>query len=362
MQNKHTSFIIINTYGIGDVLFSTPLIRSIKESFPESRIYYLCNRRTENILKNNPFIDKTFVYERDEFENIKKKSRIQYFAMWFKFICEMRKERIQVIFDLSMNSLFGFIGFLIGARQRIGFNYKRRGFFLTKKIPLIGFENKHVAEHHLDVIRTFGIPAVSTKMEVYSSKESSKWAHTFFKKHNLTVGDRIIGIAPCGGQAFGKSAFVKRWPEIHFSVLINQLIKSYDAKILLFAGPNEKDSIQTILTGVEKQENCFEFTDSSLDQIIALVKRCELFIGNDTGPLRFANAYNKKIIAFFGPVDEKVYGMHPFDATKHIYMTMDIACRPCYQRFRLAECNNNLKCLTDISVDEVMCAVNKLLS
>ena len=67
MPEEFKSFLLINPFGIGDVVFSTPLIANLKEKFPRARIFYLCNKKVYPILKNHPSIEKVFIYERDEF-------------------------------------------------------------------------------------------------------------------------------------------------------------------------------------------------------------------------------------------------------------------------------------------------------
>jgi len=69
----------------------------------------------------------------------------------------------------------------------------------------------------------------------------------------------------------------------------------------------------------------------------------------------------KKIVALFGPVDEKVYGPYPPEAHRTIVLTKALPCRPCYRDFRLSGCQRNKQCLSDISVDEVFAAVVHLL-
>lgn len=71
--------LIVNPFGIGDVLFSTPLIRAVRLAFPDSYLAYLCNARTESILQANPHLDELFVYEKDDFLQIWGTSRWQGF-------------------------------------------------------------------------------------------------------------------------------------------------------------------------------------------------------------------------------------------------------------------------------------------
>ena len=96
-MKKPNSFLIINTFGIGDVLFSTPLLSNLKENFPEAKIFYLCNRRVYSVLKNHPLIEKIFIYERDEFEEVRKQSKLVWLKKIFAFICDIKKEKIEVV-------------------------------------------------------------------------------------------------------------------------------------------------------------------------------------------------------------------------------------------------------------------------
>jgi heptosyltransferase-2 len=360
VRTDPSSFLIINPFGIGDVLFSTPLIRNLKENFPGCRISYLCNRRTEPVLKHNPYIAQTIVYERDEFEALRRSSKIAWAKKFFELIGQIKAQKAQIVFDLSLNSQFGFFSWFAGIRKRLGLDYKRRGRFLTQRVTIDGYDDKHVADYYLDVLQLMDIPAKRHCLEVYTDRESKAFADEFIDTRGLK--DKfIVGIAPCGGQAFGPQAYVKRWPKEKFAELIKVLVKEHKAKIFIFAGSNEKEEVADILERAESAGDCYEFTDLSLEKIIALVDKSSLFIGNDTGPLRFANGLDKKIVALFGPVDDTVYGLYPHDPKKHRVIAHDLDCRPCYQKFRLPKCSYDRRCLKDISVEEVLKAVKALI-
>lgn len=352
---------MINPFGIGDVLFSTPLIRNLKENFPHSKFYYLCNKRVYPVIRNHPLIYKTFVYERDEFEEARNKSKFLWCSKYLQFIRDIKKEKIDISIDLSLNSQFGFLSWAFGIKERLGLDYKHRGRFLTKKIKISGFEDKHVAEYYLDVLRLLNLSFKACPLEVYTDAEGKLWAKNFMEHNMISENDLILGIAPFGGEAFGAKAYIKRWPQDKYSLLIGRLINELKAKIFIFAGPKEKKEVNDIMYFIGKNKNCYEFTDCSLNKIIALVEKCSLMISNDTGPLRFADALGKKIVALFGPVDDRVYGLYPYDPLKHTIIKKDLACRPCYKRFRLPECPYDQRCLKDISVDEVFAAVKKLI-
>jgi heptosyltransferase-2 len=354
-------FLIINPFGIGDVVFSTPLIANLKESFPEADIFYLCNRKAAPIMESHPFIKKVFIYERDDFVAEQKSSFLKGMMKYLNFILQIRKERIDCAIDLSLNTHFGFFAFAAGIKDRYGLDYKNRSRFLKKKIKIEGFTDKHVADYYLDVLKLLDIPVNKHNLKVYSDAASKAWVKRFLEKNAITKEELVIGVAPCGGDAFGKDNHLRRWPPEYYASLINRLKEELKAKVFIFAGPKENNDVTGIMNLLKDKDDVFEFCDSSLPITIVLVDRCRLFISNDTGILRFADGLDKKIVVFYGPIDEKVYGPYLADNNRVIILKKDLSCRPCYSKFRLVPCRLDRECLKSISVDEAIDAVKKLL-
>ena len=133
-QRPHSleKVLIINIFGIGDVLFSTPIISNIKAAFPDCFIGYICNKRTAPLLSANPKINKIFLYDRDEFNQTYTKSRIAFLRKITNILCEIRKEKFDTVIDLSLNTHAQFFIWLLGIKTRVGFNYKNH-FFATMR-------------------------------------------------------------------------------------------------------------------------------------------------------------------------------------------------------------------------------------
>ncbi len=81
--------LVINIFGIGDVLFTTPMISNLKASHPDLYIGYVCNSRTAALLERNPKIDKVFTYDRDEYNEAFQRSKILGFKKWIAFLKEI---------------------------------------------------------------------------------------------------------------------------------------------------------------------------------------------------------------------------------------------------------------------------------
>lgn len=357
MPGGHRSFLIINPFGIGDVLFSTPLIRNLKESFPACKIAYLCNRRAYPVIKNNPLLDNFFIYERDEFKACKDKSGLLWIKKIFNFIGDIKKEKFDTVFDLSLNSQFGFFAWAAGIKKRLGFDYKKRGRFLTHKMPIDGFEDKHVIEYYLDLLQFIGISPRFFQMQLFVSQADTAFADAFFSRHSLNDKDIFICLAPGGGKSFGNQAYRKLWPLANFVKLSQLLLKDSRLNIAILLGPQEQD----MALAFPKSNRLFIVSDATIMQVAALIKKCGLFISNDSGLMRIANALDRKIIAIFGPVKEKVYSPYPYDVTKQSLIRKDLPCSPCYRHFRLPPCPYDLKCLSSIEVEEVFIKAKQLL-
>jgi len=360
-MRKIKSFLVINPFGIGDVIFSTPLLKNLKKTYPEADIFFLANRRVYPLIENHPFIKKVFVYERDEFERIKKQSKFMWLKKFFAFIGEIKKERIEVCIDLSLNPQFGFFAYLAGIKKRVGLDYKKRCIFLTDKLEIEGFENEHVADYYLDALKLLKIPAEKTSLEIYPTQESKNWAKYFLESNGLEK-ELIIGIVPFGGESWRKDAERRWWPKENYALLADLLIKKFRAKIFIFVGPREKEYGKQLFRLIKEKDSCFIFDEIDLKNLVALIDCCDLIIGNDGGPLKIANALGKNFISIFGPVDEKVYGAYPPDLSNAKVIKKDLACRPCYKKFRLSECKNRKKCLKDINVEEVFSSVLNFLN
>ena len=99
--------LIVNPFGIGDVLFTTPLVRAVRNAFPNSVIGYLCNRRTEPILTTNPHVNEVFVYEKDELQREWRRSRRHGLRYLTSLLVRIRQARFDWVLDLSLGERYG---------------------------------------------------------------------------------------------------------------------------------------------------------------------------------------------------------------------------------------------------------------
>jgi len=341
--------LIINPYGIGDVLFTTPVISNLRRAYPQAYMAYLANRRTADFLKSNPDIQQVFVYERDEF--------VGHYPKYLELFSSIKRQAFDVVFDFSINSSFGFLCFACGVPKRIGFDYRGRGRFLTDKIPLQGYEDKHVIEYYLDVLLPVRVPPLERSMTLPVPAKDIQWAQGWIAQQAIDSAKPLIAVVPGGGQSWGKAAGHKRWGASQYADLVDKIIENFDAAVIL-VGDSKEEELCREVAALAHFPLHVAVGQTSVLGMAALFKQCRLSIVNDGGPLHVAVAVGAKTVSIFGSVDPQVYG--PYPAEGHLVVQKHLPCQPCYRRFRKARCEH-ISCLRDLSVDEVYRKVGRLL-
>lgn len=358
-MNNSKRIIIINPFGIGDVLFFTPVIENIKARYPDAFVGYLSNIRTAPIFKSNPKVNKVFIYEKDDWRKLWHESKIKCIIDFLRFLSEIKKYRFDLAIDLSLGRHYSFFLWFLGVKRRYGFNYKKRGVFLTDKIDIQGYEGKHVIEYYLDLLRFMGIEPVESKPKVYISDEYKAWAESFLEVKGIDRKKPLVGIVPGGGVSWGKTVDIRRWPREKFAKLADEIIEKTQAEVIVFGDVLEK-TLCDELSSLMRHRPILVVGETNLLQFMALLSKCNVVVANDGGPLHLSVATGVKTVSLFGPVNERVYGQYPNNQGMHRIITKDLSCRPCYSRFKMPPCQNDKACLKRIDVFEVFSAVSDL--
>ena len=360
--------LIAHPFGIGDVLFSLPLVYAIREADPKGYLGYLCNRRTEELVAAWPSCDQHFVFEKDEFRSAWRESKRTAIQSLLKVIRPLREQRFDVLLDLSLGWHYGFIAGLIGIKTRIGFDYKGRGRFLTHRVPIQGFHTQPVAGYYLQLLSPLGVPRPScprSSFELPLSVEDQ--LETFLRQNRIPPGEPLIGIVPGGGTSWGPYARFKQWPVEKFAQVADQVSSRYGARIVLIGDQQEASLCRGVAHHMTSGYH-LAIQVPTLLVLAGLLKRCQVVIGNDSGPLHLAAAVGAKTVALFGPVDASVYGPMPLTVSGaaaglplHRVVVKGLACHPCYQGFRFPPCPWDSACLKQLETSQVLAAVTELL-
>jgi len=363
-------WLFVNPYGVGDVLCSIPLLNAVRMARPSATIGYVCNRRTASLVHALPGVNEVIVFEKDEFRECWRRSKPRWCVAVQRFARAIRSGRWDTAIDLSLNWQVGAALMALGIPRRFGFDFRRRGRFLTHRLPLAGFDHRPVAEHYLDLLELLKIPhPLHPMLELPVSPAVLRDADEWLARQGVTGDQPIIGIVPGGGASWGPNAYYKRWPAQHFAVLADRLVDTIGGQPALLGDRVDEPACDAVAKAMRHRAMKLEPAPSLL-MLAGILKRCRLVVGNDSGALHLAVAVSTPSVTIFGPASPVVYGPYPVTArdpsdgwaSRHRVAAKPLACRPCYTRFRLPPCPWGLRCLTMLSPDDVYQTASTLLA
>ncbi|MDD5439369.1 MAG: lipopolysaccharide heptosyltransferase II [Candidatus Omnitrophica bacterium] len=324
---------------IGDVLFSTPFIRTIRMRFPDAYIACITVPSCREILEANPRIDEVLLFdERTVNRGIMKK---------IDFIRELRKKRFDTVILLHRSLTRAIVASLGGISERIGYRYPKRNLFLTVKAAP-GPTPVHRVENFLTLARAIGAGDGTPELEFYYKPEDENYIRRFLKEHKISSDDVVIVINPGGNWE------PKRWHIQRYIELCRELLKKPRVKLVVSGARQDVGLYLQIQEALSVP--IFSLAGRiSLRQLGALLKRADLMISGDSGPLHVALALKRKAIALFGPTSPSLTG--PLGAPDCRIIAKDVGCAiPCYR----VSCRDR-RCMNAIEVHEVVRAVEEML-
>lgn len=364
MTPRRSRWLFVNPYGVGDVLCSLPLVDAVRAAHPAAMLGYVCNRRTESMVHGYPGIHDTIVFEKDEYRALWRHSKRRWVAAVVALARQLRRGRWEVAIDLSLNWEFGAALAALRIPTRCGFDYRRRGRFLTHRRPLAGFDHRPVSDHYLDLLSLVGLPRPTDPDILLPVSEQVRHdAGQWLAQQGVPADVPCLAVIPGGGASWGPHAAAKQWPAQAFATLADRLLDTTapGARLLLIGDGADHPVCEHVASRMRHHAIILE-PAPSFALLGAVLTRCRLVVGNDSGVLHLAVAVDAPSVTIFGPANPVVYGPAPARADRHRVAAKSLACRPCYARFRLPPCPWNIRCLTTLDADDVYHTAATLLA
>ncbi|CAN2045501.1 heptosyltransferase II [Candidatus Magnetomoraceae bacterium gMMP-1] len=334
--------LIRSTNWIGDAIMTTPAVRAIKKNFPGAEITMLAKPWVAPVFDNSPYVDHVIIYD----DSGKHK------GITGKF--RLAKELKPCAFDaaiLLQNAIeAAIITFLAKIPIRIGYNTDVRGLLLTHSIKCTPEIKKlHQTKYYLEILKGAGFITDGTMLDLFLSRKDQVRAKEILKSCGISDKDLIVGINP--SATFGSA---KQWFPERYARLADKIQQSYNAKIIIFGGPKDR-MLGEKISEMMQHELINLCGKTSLEEAIALIEQCNLFITNDSGLMHIAAALDIPLIAIFGSTNPVTTG--PWSDKSKI-ISISAQCSPCLK----PECPLvHHKCMDEIKVDMVFKAVMEMM-
>ncbi|MCK4403643.1 MAG: glycosyltransferase family 9 protein [candidate division Zixibacteria bacterium] len=331
--------LLIQLRRIGDVLMCTPTLRALREHFPKSYIAFLTEKESSDLLTLNPYLDEVIVLERGKY-------RTPFYSL--KKIWQIRKKRFDLVIDFLGNPRSAYISFLSGAKRRIGYDLPLRRFFYNVITKNDG-RRKYAAARKLDTLKALGTQSCDLKLDFFVPDEAGIFAERFFKENGLDQDNLIISISSTSRRHF------RRWSLERFARLADWLVSEFKATVMLVWGPGEREVVEKV-KNLMKEKPIISWETENLFQLGAVLKKCDLHVGNDNGTKHIAVAMGKPTITIYGPHDP-VSWTYP-DFSRHKFLKKKVDCPDCN---RIKHKCTELSCLNQITVEDVQKVFLQLL-
>ena len=279
--------LIIHTAFIGDIVLSTPLIKKVKDIYPDSEMDYLTLPSNKIILENNPHLREVMTYDKRG-----KDSGIRGFLNILKKVAG-KKYDLALIPHRFIRSIA--LARFAGIKKVVGFDVATGSFLLTEKKHYD--MNKHEVERLLNLLDYEG---EKVPVEIYPGAGEKKRIDELLEDKKFK---KLIVVAP------GSQRPEKIWPVKKYGELIGRLSENPDNFICITGGKAEK----SMPLGIGESENIMDLRgEISLLEFAELLSRADIVVSNDSSPVHIGSGFDKPfIIGIFGP-GKRCLGFFPW--------------------------------------------------
>lgn len=281
-MKDYKNILIIKMSSLGDVIHALPTLYALRKNLPHAKITWAIHEQFASLLPGTPWVDDVIIIDKKQLKSP-------------SYLWNLRKDLHSRHFDMTLDlqciAKSAIVSFLSGSPEKYGYWELREGSQLVNKALVGDHKYDHVIERYLDTVRALGgdVDTVEFPMPAYKEAEQSIRA----RLAELGVHDDYVVVVP------GARWIVKEWPLLNFGELCIRLCES-GKKVVIAGSPEDADK-GAFIENYVKSVNLINLAgQTTMAELIELIRHCTVFISADTGPLHIANALKKPLIAMFG--------------------------------------------------------------
>ena len=290
MTGRFKNILITKPSSLGDIVLALPALRALRLSYPEAKISWLVRPEFAGLLEYHPHLDEIITFDR------KLLGRAWFhpgaFSALMSLIRKLRRSDFDVIFDFQGLFRTACLVWLSGCDLRLGMANAREfaTIFYTHKIPQ-GIESIHMVDYYLKIIQAAG---------------ASDFGVEFVFPQNPGAEESVGRLLACHGIQNNYAVLIsgsahrdKCWPPERFARLADKISSQYSLSIVATGSASESGIVERLqetanvpITSLAGQ--------TSLIELVALLKSARLVVSNDTGPGHIAAALGVPLVLIFG--------------------------------------------------------------
>ena len=328
---------------LGDAVMCEPALSQVRTLFPQAEITLLVKPGIADLLAQHPEVNRTLVYD--------DRGRHAGLVGKWTLAAVLRRHRfdLAILFQNAFEAAL--ISFLAGIPRRFGYATDGRTLLLTDPVTVPPrTAQRHQVEYYWDLLKPLGGHGPAPAPRLFVTPDESALIAGRLADAGIGPSDPVIGVNP--GSTYGHA---KRWLPDRYAEVVNRVVKEAQGQsgarvgVVILGAKGEEPLGKTIADQI-KTRTVVCSGQTTVRELMALVKRCQLFLTNDTGPMHVAAAFKVPLVAVFGPTDWQTTSPFGVDAQ---LVRQPVSCAPCLLR----ECPIDHRCMTGVTVEQVYDAV-----
>ena len=333
---------------VGDIMMALPAVQLVKQTFPEAWLIGMARANHIALVKRCPAFGEVVSASPQTSQT----GLARYRAIWAS-ARKLRTVDVDVAVLMATSFEAALTAWLAGIPVRVGHGTDYRRVLLNKVVEVV---DGHRSDGFLDLVSASGSQSADSRNMLCCTASDRQYAESFFHSAGIRLGTRPVFVNPAAAKT------PRAWSADRFFRLVQEIGRRHeDLPVIVhdrypFEGP----------PGWAASRSVHALTDASLVELAAVIERCSLYVGNDSGPMHIAAALGVPTIGIYGPSNPNRTAPRGANGTTHIAVSAGFSCSPCRERF-FQECpsppslDSRPSCLNEVSVDQVAVEVDRVL-
>ena len=326
--------LVVKLDHLGDVILATPVFSNLRQAYPDAERHALTGTWSRVVLERHPDVKTVFDYNSPAFCRTGQSTSLK---QAFQLYRELRRQKYDLVVELRGD--WRTTGFSL--LRLTPYRLSRAALQIENRLGLARFSGTHETTRNLDLLRHADIPTPCQNATFSVTTADEKWGSDFLESHKIDKQSPLVAIHP------GSPIPLKRWCPERYAELADWLIARKGTQIL-FVGVKDEVPIVTEIQRRMQGASINIAGETTLTQLASILHTCNMFIGNDSGPMHLAAAVGTPTIGLYGPGDPTRFA--PIGVTcQTIRRKLD--CPPCSG----TTCRFGKKgCMSEIQVTDVI--------
>ena len=286
--------LVVKLDHLGDVVLATPVFSNLRRAYPNAELHALTGTWSRVVLERHPDVSKVLDYDSPVFCRTGQSTSLKQTLQRYQ---QLRREKYDLMVELRGDWRTIWFSLLRLTPHRLS----RAALQITNKLRLSEFSGTHETTRNLDVLEHAGIP-IPIQVAIFSvTTEDEKWTSNFLASYEIDKEYPLVAIHP------GSPIPLKRWIPERYAELADWLIAQKHAQVL-FVGVKDEVPIIAKIQELMRKTSINIAGKTTLTQLASILHSCNVFIGNDSGPMHLAAAVGTQTIGLYGPGDPIRFG------------------------------------------------------